>query len=57
GEAPDRETGALTPPIHTSAAFQLPGFGPKLFDALTIASPDSPYGYIRWGHPTARVLE
>jgi cystathionine beta-lyase/cystathionine gamma-synthase len=57
GEAPDRETGALTAPIHTSAAFQLPGFGPKLFDALTMASPDSPYGYVRWGHPTARMLE
>jgi cystathionine beta-lyase/cystathionine gamma-synthase len=57
GEAPDPETGALTPPIHTSAAFQLPGFGPKLFDALTMASPDSPYTYARWGHPTARVLE
>ena len=57
GEAPDRETGALTPPIHTSAAFKLPGFGPRLFDALTMASHRSPYAYVRWGHPTARMLE
>jgi O-acetylhomoserine/O-acetylserine sulfhydrylase-like pyridoxal-dependent enzyme len=34
GEEPDPGTGALTPPIHTSAAYKLPGFGPKLFDAL-----------------------
>jgi cystathionine beta-lyase/cystathionine gamma-synthase len=57
GEAPDPETGALTPPIHTSAAFQLPGSGPRPFDALTMASPDSPYAYARWGHPMARMLE
>lgn len=57
GEEPDPSTGALTPPIHTSAAFQLPRFGPALFNALTMNSPDAPYAYVRWGHPTARVLE
>lgn len=57
GEEPDPVTGALTPPIHMSAAFRLPGFGPRLFDALTMGSPQAPYAYARWGHPTARVLE
>jgi cystathionine beta-lyase/cystathionine gamma-synthase len=57
GEEPDPETGALTPPIHTSAAFKLPGFGPRLFDALMMESDQSPYAYARWAHPTARVLE
>ncbi len=57
GEEPDPETGALTPPIHLSAAFRLPGFGLKLFDALNMESQCPPYAYVRWGHPTARVLE
>jgi len=57
GEEPDPETGALTPPIHTSAAFKLPGFGPRLFDALMMESEQPPYAYVRWAHPTARVLE
>jgi cystathionine beta-lyase/cystathionine gamma-synthase len=57
GEEPDPTTGALTPPIHTSAAFKLPGFGPKLFDALLMESHQPPHAYVRWGHPTARVLE
>lgn len=57
GERPDPETGALTPPIHTSAAFKLPGFGPKLFDALMMESHQPPHAYARWSHPTARMLE
>lgn len=57
GEEPEAATGALTPPIHMSASFRLPRFGSGLFDALTMASPDAPYVYTRWGHPTARVLE
>ena len=57
GEEPDRETGALTPPIHMSAAFKLPGFGPRLFDALMMESVQPPHAYVRWGHPTARMLE
>lgn len=57
GEEPDPSTGALTPPIQMSAAFELPGFGPKLFDALTMESEEPPFAYTRWGNPTARVLE
>ena len=57
GEEPDPTTGALTPPLHMSAAFELPGFGPKLFDALNLQSQPSPYAYARWGNPTARLLE
>jgi len=57
GEEPDPTTGALTPPLHMSAAFQLPGFGPKLFDALTMESQDPPFAYVRWGNPTNRALE
>jgi cystathionine beta-lyase/cystathionine gamma-synthase len=57
GEHPDRATGALTPPIHMSAAFKLPGFGPELFDALMMESHQPPHAYVRWGHPTARMLE
>jgi methionine-gamma-lyase len=57
GEESDPTTGALAPPIHMSAAFELPGFGPKLFDALMMESPQSPYAYTRWGHPTGRALE
>jgi cystathionine beta-lyase/cystathionine gamma-synthase len=57
GEEPDPSTGALTPPIHMSSTFRLPRFGPALFNALTMGTPDAPYAYVRWGHPTARVLE
>jgi methionine-gamma-lyase len=57
GEQPDPVTGALTPAMHMSAAFQLPGLGPKLFDALTMDSEDAPYAYARWSNPTTRALE
>jgi cystathionine beta-lyase/cystathionine gamma-synthase len=57
GEEPDPVTGSLTPAIHMSSAFQLPGFGPKLFDALTMASEQAPFAYARWGNPTAQALE
>ena len=57
GEEPDPTTGALTPPIHMSAAYKLPGFGPKLFDTLMMESHKPPYAYVRWGSPTARMLE
>ncbi len=57
GEEPDPTTGALTPALHMSAAYQLPGFGPKLFDALTMDSSQPPYAYARWGNPTTRALE
>jgi methionine-gamma-lyase len=57
GEKPDAETGALTPPIDMSAAFRLPGFGPRLFDALTMESERPPFAYSRWGNPTVQILE
>jgi methionine-gamma-lyase len=57
GEEPDPSTGALTPPIHMSAAFELPDFGPRLFDALTMSSSEPPFAYARWGNPTATMLE
>jgi cystathionine beta-lyase/cystathionine gamma-synthase len=38
GEDADPVTGALSPNIAMSAAFKLPGFGGKLFDALTMES-------------------
>lgn len=57
GEEPDPTTGALTPGIEMSAAFRLPGFGPSLFDALTMESTEPPFAYARWGNPTARALE
>ncbi len=57
GESPDPVTGALAPGIDMSAAFQLPGFGPKLFDALTMESHRAPFAYGRWSNPTTRALE
>ena len=57
GEFPDPVTGALTPSIDLSVAYQLPGFGPKLFDALAMESHRSPYAYARWASPTVRSLE
>jgi cystathionine beta-lyase/cystathionine gamma-synthase len=50
-------TGSLTPSIDMSAAFRLPGFGQRLFDALTMESQRPPFAYARWGNPTTRVLE
>jgi len=57
GEEPDPTTGALTPALHMSAAFRLPGFGASLFDALTMESLQPPFAYARWGNPTTRALE
>jgi len=57
GEAADPETGALRTPIHMTTTFQLPKFGTKLFDALFMEKPDSPYVYTRWSNPTLRSLE
>jgi methionine-gamma-lyase len=57
GEEVDQETGALRGPIHMSTTFKLPKFGVKLFDALFMESPDSPYVYTRWNNPTLRSLE
>ncbi|HSV98263.1 MAG TPA: PLP-dependent aspartate aminotransferase family protein [Spirochaetota bacterium] len=57
GEIADPSTGALSPNITMSAAFKLPGFGSRLFDALTMESFDPPFAYVRWGNPTGRALE
>jgi methionine-gamma-lyase len=57
GERADEETGALRGPIHMTTTFKLPEFGAKLFDALFMESPDSPFVYTRWNNPTLRSLE
>ncbi len=57
GEQPDPETGALRAPIHMASSFELPGFGPKLFDALMMESEHPPHVYTRWSNPTLRALE
>jgi methionine-gamma-lyase len=57
GEPVDPDTGALRSPIHMTTTFQLPKFGGKLFEALFMDSPDSPFVYTRWSNPTLRSLE
>ena len=57
GEEPDPESGALRLPLHMSTTFKLPGFGIKLFDALTLESARPPHAYTRWSNPTLRALE
>ena len=57
GEKADQETGALRGPIHMTTTFKLPEFGDKLFDALFMESPESPFVYTRWSNPTTRSLE
>jgi cystathionine beta-lyase/cystathionine gamma-synthase len=57
GETADQKTGALRGPIHMTTTFKLPKFGVKLFDALFMESPESPFVYTRWNNPTLRSLE
>lgn len=57
GESPDPHTGALRQPIHMATTFKLPGFGLKLFEALTLENARAPYAYTRWSNPTLRALE
>jgi cystathionine beta-lyase/cystathionine gamma-synthase len=57
GEEPDAETGALRTPLHLTASYQLPGFGPALFDALMMQSDQPRHAYTRWSNPTLRALE
>ena len=57
GEEPDPKTGALRLPIHMATSFKLPGFGPRLFDALLMDSDHPPHAYTRWSNPTLRALE
>jgi cystathionine beta-lyase/cystathionine gamma-synthase len=57
GEEPDPQTGALRLPLHMATSFKLPGFGPRLFDALLMDSDRPPHAYSRWSNPTLRALE
>jgi len=57
GEKPGRSTGELRTPIQMSTTFKLPGFGIKLFNALTLDEPDTAYVYSRWSNPTLDALE
>jgi methionine-gamma-lyase len=57
GEEPDPETGALRTPLHLTASYELPDFGPTLIDALTMESDQPPHAYTRWSNPTLRALE
>jgi len=57
GEEPDPKTGALRLPINMATSFKLPGFGPKLFDALLMNSERPPHAYTRWSNPTLQALE
>jgi methionine-gamma-lyase len=57
GEEPDPQTGALRLPLHMATSFKLPGFGPKLFDALLMESDRPPHAYSRWSNPTLGALE
>jgi cystathionine beta-lyase/cystathionine gamma-synthase len=40
-----------------STTFDLPGFGPELFDALLLESDRPAHAYTRWSNPTLRALE
>jgi cystathionine beta-lyase/cystathionine gamma-synthase len=40
-----------------STSFKLPGFGIKLFEAMTMDKPGAPYVYTRWSNPTLGTLE
>jgi methionine-gamma-lyase len=57
GEEPDPHSGALRLPIQMATSFKLPGFGPRLFDALLLESDKPPHAYTRWSNPTLRALE
>jgi cystathionine beta-lyase/cystathionine gamma-synthase len=57
GEEADPTTGALRLPLHMATTFKLPGFGLKLFEALTLESGRAPHAYTRWSNPTLRALE
>ena len=58
GEPVDPSEQSLRLPLHMSSSFQLPDFGPELFDTLMLGS-DRPrfHQYTRWTNPTLRALE
>ena len=57
GSGPETGNPSLVRPIHASASFELPEFGPELFDALLLESDQPPHAYSRWSNPTVRSLE
>lgn len=58
GEPVDPGEQSLRLPLHMSSSFQLPDFGPELFDTLMLGT-DRPrhHQYTRWTNPTLRALE
>jgi len=57
GSGPDKGSAALVRPVQMSASFELPEFGPELFDALLLESDQPPHAYTRWSNPGVRSLE
>lgn len=57
GSGPEPGGSSLVRPVHVSASFKLPDFGPELFDALLLESDAPPHAYARWSNPTLRSLE
>lgn len=55
--APEAEGASLVRPLHMTASFRLPEFGPELLDALLLQSDAPPHAYTRWSNPTVRALE
>ncbi len=57
GSGPEPGSASLVRPVHMSASFELPEFGPELFDALLLESDQPPHAYSRWSNPSVRSLE
>jgi methionine-gamma-lyase len=54
GEHPDRETGALVPPLHLATTFHL---GTAENGAAVFSGEKEAYVYTRWANPTVAVFE
>jgi cystathionine beta-lyase/cystathionine gamma-synthase len=57
GSGPEEGSASLVRPVQMSASFELPEFGPELFDALLLQSDQPPHAYTRWSNPGVRSLE
>jgi cystathionine beta-lyase/cystathionine gamma-synthase len=57
GLHPEEQHGPLSVPIQMAASYRLPGFGIKLFEALTLETGKAGHVYTRWSNPTLRSLE
>ena len=57
GSGPEPGSSSLVRPLHMSASFKLPEFGPELFDALLLESDQPAHAYSRWSNPSIRSLE